>query len=85
MTTDHKLKLYVQPVQTKGQIAIRDANGHAIYSANVSLQKGLRQAFDFSNLGIGTYQLQVKTDSQTITKTFVVQSAPNQSFIVQES
>ncbi|MBD2701511.1 T9SS type A sorting domain-containing protein [Spirosoma sp. BT702] len=85
MTTDHKLKLYVQPVQAKGQLAIRDANGQNIYNANVSLQKGLSQAFDFSNLSMGTYQLVLKTGDQTVTKTFVVQADPYESFVVQES
>ncbi|GAB3697073.1 hypothetical protein GCM10027592_20860 [Spirosoma flavus] len=84
MTTDHKLKLYVQPLQAKGKLAIRDANGQEIYNSNVSLQKGLSQSFDFSNLSMGTYQLVLKTGDQTVTKTFVVQAAPNESFLMQE-
>lgn len=85
MTNEHKIKFYVQPLQTKGQLAIRDANGQAVYTANVALQKGLAQQFDFSNLGIGTYQLTLTTGNETISRTFVVQADPNTSFVVQQS
>lgn len=84
MTTDHKIKLYVQPLKTKGQVAIWDANGQAIYTANVALRKGLSQQFDFSDLNTGTYRLTLTTDGETVTKTFVVQASPNESFLVQE-
>ncbi len=85
MTTDHKIKLYVQPLQTKGQLAILDADGQAIYNSTVSLQKGLSQQFDFSELAAGTYRLTLNTGHETVTKTFVVQANPNTSFVVQES
>lgn len=85
MTTDHKLKLCVQPLRTKGELSIRDANGQIIYTTTVSLQKGLNQQFDVSNLGTGTYQLSLTADQNILTKTFVVQAAPNASFVVQES
>ncbi|QJW90594.1 T9SS type A sorting domain-containing protein [Spirosoma taeanense] len=84
MTPEHKIKLYVQPLQTKGQLAIRDAKGQAVYSSTVSLQKGLSQQFDFSSLGTGTYRLTLTTGHETLTKTFVVQANPNESFVVQE-
>ncbi|GAB4025006.1 T9SS type A sorting domain-containing protein [Spirosoma gilvum] len=84
MTADHKIKLYVQPLQTKGQLAIRDANGQELYNSTVSLQKGLSQQFDFSDLGIGTYQLTLTTEEGTLTKTFVVQANPHESFVMQE-
>lgn len=84
MTADHKLKLYVQPLHTKGELSIRDANGQALYNTTVSLQKGLRQQFDFSSLGAGTYQLTLTTGQETLTKTFVVQADPNASFVMQE-
>ena len=83
MTPEHKIKLYVQPLQTKGQIAILDASGQAVYASNVALQKGLAQQFDFSNLGTGTYRFTLKTGNETISKTFVVQANPNESFVVQ--
>jgi hypothetical protein len=83
MTNEHKIKLYVQPFQTKGQLAIWDANGKAVYTSNVALQKGLSQQFDFSNLGTGTYRLTLATGTETLSKTFVVQADPNTSFIVQ--
>lgn len=85
MTAEHKIKLYVQPIQTKGQLAIVDANGQSVYSTTVALQKGLSQQFDFSRLGTGTYRLTLTTGNETLTKTFVVQANPNESFVVQES
>lgn len=83
MTTDQKIRLYVQPLHTKGQLTIRDASGQAVYSSTVSLQKGLSQQFDCSNLGTGTYRLTLTTGDETITRTFVMQANPNQSFLVQ--
>lgn len=84
MTTDQKLRLYVQPVQTKGELSIQDAAGQAVYVSTVALQNGLSQQFDVSDLGTGTYQLTLKTGDQTITKTFIVQANPNTSFVVQD-
>ncbi|MFD2934697.1 T9SS C-terminal target domain-containing protein [Spirosoma flavum] len=83
MTPEHKIKLFVQPLQTKGQLAILDASGQAIYNQNVALQKGLSQQFDISNLGTGTFRLTLVTGAETLTKTFVLQANPNESFIVQ--
>jgi hypothetical protein len=85
MTPEHKIKLYVQPLQTKGQLAILDATGQSVYNSTVALQKGLHQQFDVSNLAAGTYRLTLKTGKEVLTKTFVVQADPNQSFVVQES
>lgn len=84
MTTDQKIKFYVQPVQAKGEVQILDAKGQAVYNETVSLQKGLRQQFDFSNLSTGTYRLTLTTGQETVTKTFVVQADPNTSFVMQE-
>ncbi len=83
MTPEHKIKLYVQPLQTKGQLAILDASGQAVYSQNVALAKGFSEQFDISSLGTGTYQLTLKTDKETVSKTFIVQANPNESFVVQ--
>lgn len=84
MTVDHKIKFYVQPLQTNGKLVIRDANGQLIYNSTVNLQKGLKQQFDISSLSTGMYHLTLMTDKQTLTKTFVMQADPNESFIVQE-
>ncbi len=83
MTTDQKIILFVQPFHTKGQLAIHDASGQAVYTSTVFLRKGLRQQFDCSNLGIGTYRLTLTTGNEAITRTFVMQANPNQSFLVQ--
>ena len=85
MTTGQKVKLYVQPLQTKGQVEILDVTGQPLYNETVSLQKGLSQQFDVSNLSVGTYRLTLTAGNETVTKTFVVQADPNTSFIVQES
>lgn len=83
MTPEHKIKLYVQPLQTKGQLAILDANGQAIYTQHVALGKGFSQQFDVSSLGTGTFRLTLTTGNETLTKTFVVQANPDESFVVQ--
>ena len=83
VTADHKIKLYVQPFSTKGELAIRDANGQAFYNTTVSLGKGLSQQFDFSNLPVGTYQLVLTAGQQAITRTFVGQADPDASFVMQ--
>lgn len=85
MTTDQKIRLYVEPVASKGQIAILDAEGHALYSKTVTLQKGLGQQFDVSGLGTGTYRVMLTTGKETITRTFVVQTVPYHSFVVLQS
>ncbi len=85
MTTDQKIRLYVEPVAAKGQIAILDAEGHALYSKPVGLKKGLSQQFDVSGLGTGTYRVMLTTGAETVTRTFVVQTVPYQSFVVVQS
>ncbi|MVM28829.1 T9SS type A sorting domain-containing protein [Spirosoma sp. HMF4905] len=84
MTNEHKIKLYIQPLQTKAQLAIQDANGRSVYTSTVALQKGLSQQFDISGLSAGTYHLTIATGAETLTKTFVVQANPDESFMVQE-
>jgi hypothetical protein len=83
MTADQKIRLYIQPLHSKGQLAILDANGQAVYTSTVAFQNGLSQQFDFSHLGTGTYRLTLTTGSETLSKTFVVQANPNESFVVQ--
>ncbi len=83
MTTDHKIKLFVQPQSTKAQLTIQDDKGHTLLTNSVSLKKGWKQQFDISELGTGTYKLTMITGQQLFSKTFVVQNQPNESFIVQ--
>ena len=59
------------------------ASGQAVYTSMVSLQNGLSQQFDFSRLGTGTYPLTLTTGNETLTRAFVVQANPNESFVVQ--
>ncbi len=83
MTAAHKIKLYVQPMQTKGQVAVLDAGGQVMFTEMVNLRKGISQQFDVSSLGNGTFRLMLTTGSETLTRTFVVQANPNESFVVQ--
>ena len=85
MTTDQKIKLFVSPISERAQIALQDADGHALYSEYVTLAHGFDQQFDVSGLAVGTYHLTLTTNDQTIVRTFVVQPVPNQTFIVMES
>jgi len=39
ITPDQKIKLFVQPLATSGQLSLLDAQGHVLYGANVSLKK----------------------------------------------
>ena len=84
MNMENKLRFYVQPLQAKGQLAIRDANGRPVYTSTVALHKGLYRQFDFSNLVMGTYRFTLATEAGTFQRTFVVQGDPNTSFVVQE-
>ena len=85
ITPDQKVKLFVQPMASNGELALLDAQGHVLYGINLALQKGFGQQFDISNLPIGTYRLVVKTNGESVTKTFVVQPVPNQTFVMQQA
>ena len=82
MTADQKIQLFVQPVQAEGQVAITDESGHSLYTSMMNLKKGLGLQFDVSGLSAGTYQMTLKTGSEVVTRTFVVQLAPQESFVV---
>lgn len=82
MTTDQKIKLIVQPLLADGKVAITDASGHSLYTSTMNLKKGLGLQFDVSALSAGTYQMTLKTGSEVVTKTFVVQVVPYESFVV---
>ena len=82
MTADQKIKLFVQPTATKGQISLLDAKGHSLYATTVGFEKGFSQQFDVSDLAVGTYRLTLSTENGMVTKTFVVQAVPNTNFII---
>ena len=83
MNDRDRIRFYVQPLQTKGQLSIQDANDRIIYQQTMSLKKGLRQQLDISNLAAGTYRLTLSTEQKTVTQAFVVQPGGNESFVVQ--
>ncbi len=82
MTDNQKIKLFVQPLLAEGEVAITDASGHSLYTSTMNLKKGLGLQFDVSGLSAGTYQMTLKTGSEVVTKTFVVQVVPYESFVV---
>ncbi|MBC7569077.1 MAG: T9SS type A sorting domain-containing protein [Spirosoma sp.] len=85
ITPDQKIKLFVQPLATSGQLSLLDAQGHVLYGANVSLKKGIGRQFDITGLPVGTYRLLIKANNETVTKTFVVQPVPNETFVMQQA
>ena len=82
MTADQKIKLFVQPLPARADLAITDVGGHSLYTSTINLNKGLGLQFDVSGLSAGTYQMTLKTGSEVVTKTFVVQLVPYESFVV---
>ena len=85
ITPDQKVKLFVQPLAANGRLSLLDEQGHVLYGANVSLQKGFGQQFDITGLPVGTYRLLIKANNETATKTFVVQPVPEQTFVMQQA
>ena len=82
MTDNQKIKLFVQPLLAEGEVAITDASGHSLYTSTMNLKNGLGVQFDVSALSAGTYRMTLKTGSEVVTKTFVVQVVPYESFVV---
>ncbi len=85
ITPDQKIKFFVQPTPGLGTLTLLDAQSHVLYGANMSLQKGIGQQFDISGLPVGTYRLLMKLGNETVTKTFVIQPVPNQTFVMQQA
>ena len=86
MATDNqKVRLFVQPEVTKGSIALLDGQGHSLYKETVALNKGISQQFDIAQLATGKYSLTITTPTGTVTKTFVIQTVPQETFVVLES
>lgn len=81
-TNNQKVKLMIQPEDVKGKIALLDEMGHSLYTANVALNKGIIQQFDIAQLATGKYSLKVTTPTGTVTKTFIIQPTPYETFVV---
>lgn len=82
-TSTQKVKLFIQPRQSTAQIMLKDKAGHSLYtSSNLDLKRGFSRQFDLSDLAAGTYQLIITDESETVTKTFVVQPVPSQAAVV---
>lgn len=84
-TANQKVRLMVQPEAAKGKIALLDEMGHSLYTANIALNKGISQQFDIAQLATGKYSLKITTPTGTVTKTFIIQPVPYETFVVLES
>ena len=84
-TANQKVRLFVQPEETKGSIMLLDEKGHSLYTETVTLHKGISQQFDIAQLATGKYSLKITTPTGTVTKTFVIQTIPQETFVVLES
>jgi hypothetical protein len=86
MAASHqKVRLVVQPEASKGKIALLDEAGHSLFTENVALHEGINQQFDIAQLTTGKYRLKITTDAGVVTKTFIIKSVPNETFVVLES
>lgn len=84
-TSNQKVRLVVQPEASKGKIALLDAEGHSLFTETVALNEGINQQFDIAQLTTGKYRLKITTDAGTVTKTFIIQPVPHETFVVLES
>lgn len=84
-TSNQKVRLVVQPEASKGKISLFDEAGHSLYTETVALKEGINQQFDIAQLATGKYRLKITTDSGTVTKTFIIQPVPHETFVVMES
>ena len=82
VTADHKLKLIIGQQTALAIVSLWDANGHQLYTERVSLQDGLYQKFNLTDLVSGTYRLTVTTGSETATRTFVVDEKPAEKQVI---
>ncbi len=83
--SNQKVRLFVQPEASKGKIALLDEEGHSLFAETVALHEGINQQFDIAQLATGKYRLKVTTSTGTVTKTFIIQPVPHETFVVLES
>lgn len=81
-SASEKLKLFVAPEAATATVNLMDAEGHVLYTHKVDLQKGFRQDFNIAGLEPGTYQIAVRTGSQAVIRTFVIDDVPAQKQII---
>ncbi|MFB9295732.1 DUF3244 domain-containing protein [Persicitalea jodogahamensis] len=84
-TNNQKVRLMIQPEASKGKIALLDDMGHSLFTETVALNEGIIQQFDIAQLATGKYSLKVTTPTGTVTKTFIIQPVPHETFVVLES
>ena len=84
-TNNQKVRLIVQPEAARGRVNFLDEQGHSLYTENVALHKGVVQQFDIAQLATGKYSLTITTPTGSVTKTFVIQTVPQETFVVLES
>lgn len=85
IAANQKIKLFIEPLSGIAHIALWDADGHPLYSEKVTLEQGVKQQFDVSNLANGSYRLTITTGKQTVSKTFDLQDVPVQRVVSLQS
>lgn len=68
LTDAGKLKLSMGHQNTTATIKLRNGST-TLYQSNIDLRKGAQQTFDLSQMGEGTYQIQVTIGDEVTTKT----------------
>lgn len=81
VTNDQKLKLIVARQPATAAVTLRDADGHVLYSEQISLRNGLLQQFNIAGLTNRTYRLIVAIGSDAVVKTFVIDEQPAQKLV----
>lgn len=72
LTETGKLKLTMAQQASNATIEVRNQKG-TLYQNTVNLRKGIQQTFDLSEMGDGTYQIQVTVGQEVITKTLRIE------------
>lgn len=78
---NNKVKLIVAAEDVTATVALRDAEGHVLYSSNVDLKNGIHQNFDVSNLANGVYNLSVSVGKEQTVKSFTLAEVPSQQVV----
>lgn len=79
LTNEGKLKLSFDRQSGTANVEIR-THSQKLYHNVIALKNGAQQTLDLSELGTGTYEVQVKVGKQVITKTVVIGQVNERSF-----
>lgn len=74
VASENKVVLTVAPEDVIAVVNLKNEMGRILYQEEADLQKGIRQNFDMSQLGEGTYQIEVWTGKTKSTKNILIQT-----------